>query len=112
MILERYETNNGYRCNCCSRGYDDADWIENSDMLSFEELLEVAYNFNDNIDGRIALQYESNGIVLYGYETFFGRRWTEVYIIIGNDSYLIVADNLDKEILSKEDVLKIFASQE
>jgi len=112
MILERYETNNGYRCSCCSNGYNDADWIESKDMLPFEKLLEKAYDFNDNIDGKVSLQYEKDGSVLYGYDTRFGKRYTRVYIIIGKNSYQIVADGCDDKIYSKKDILDIFASHE
>jgi hypothetical protein len=108
MILKRYETNNGYRCGCCSGGYSDAEWVEESEMLSFEQLLEKAYDYNNNIDGIINLQYEKDGKVLYGYETYFGKRYTDVSIIIGSNSHRIVADNVDKPYISKSEVLKIW----
>lgn len=108
MILEKYEYNNGYRCSCCSSGYNDSDWIEESEALSFEELLDKAYDFNNNIDGKVNLQYEKDGKILYGYDTYFGKRYTRVYILIGENNYQIVADGTDDKIFSKKEIIDIF----
>lgn len=105
MILKAYESNNGYRCSCCSGGYEDYDWIKEEEALSIEEMLDRAYDFNENIDGLIRLQYEKDGVFLYGYYTYFSKRTTEVNFQIGDKVYRIVADGLDKEITSKEDIL-------
>lgn len=106
MYLKRYETNNGYRCSCCSNGSSDSEWIK--EIPSFEETLDKAYDFNNNIDGEVELQYEKNGQVIYGYFTTFGRRYTRVYATIGDKSYQIVADNTDDKIYTRQEVLDFY----
>lgn len=112
-ILERIETNNGYRCGCCASGTYWSEWIEEEDMLSFEELLDRAYDYNDNIDGIIVKQYERDGIVLYGYETYFSRTSTQVIFTINDKSYTIVAENLkDKKITSRAKLIQIWNNKD
>lgn len=108
MIESVEEYNNGYRCGCCSRGSYDELEINASEMISFELMLDFALDYRRNIDGRISLNYYENDKSLYGYNTYFGKHWTEVFVTIEGVEYLAFGDRTDATVFTKEEILDLW----
>lgn len=105
-VLLSTTRNNGYGCSCCSRTWDDHEWVEKEDMLSFEEVIKKALNCDPYGDwgDTIEFVYEENGEYLYGYDIYVNRSYADIYIWIGEEKYPLKAK--DKENLSEEELVK------
>ena len=105
MILERTESNNGYGCSCCRQDWEDSEWIDESEMMSFKAIIEEAYT--NPLEGVVGRQYEVNGKILYGYRSDIFRAGSDVYII-DHDKELQIT-RICKPIISKEECFRKFS---
>ena len=106
MLIQRYKTNNGYRCDCCRQVHYEAIWIERKEMIPFCDIVALAYS--KPTDGYISLQYENNGEVFYGFRSEFTKTKYESYIIIGENEYCILAEGSDKAYITKEELDELY----
>lgn len=70
-VLRRIHYNNGYGCSCCGRNWEKATWINRSEMLSLDALVQLAkYSAEHLADDPViaGVIYESNGKIEYGYK--------------------------------------------
>lgn len=108
MILKRTTRNNGYGCSCCSQTWDDAEWLDELLLPSFEEVLEKAINvipygkYGDDI----YCVYERNGKTIYGYELDVNRNDYKTFIWIGEEK--IQWDEAGEVGKTKQEILSLF----
>lgn len=100
---------NGYVCQCCSRTWEDEDWIEASEMMPFEELYERAVMVDPSNQYELTdLQYyDEFGNGIYGYSSSYGRSYLNVYLRIGEKDYLVRKN--DTILLTKEEMETYYA---
>lgn len=106
MLLQRYRTNNGYRCECCRQMEYDAVWIKREKMVPFYALVESAYS--KPTEGFVFLQYEDNGEILYGFRAEFTKKKYEAYVIIAGKEYCILAEGSDRAYITKEELDELY----
>ena len=108
-ILERIHTYNGYKCSCCREDDESANWIEVTDILSFEEIVDEAFNCIDFCSifdgGTVGHMYEADGNPIYGYD-LHGHYTLTLSIVYGNEEYIIYTEkDTEEKIYTKEEVL-------
>jgi hypothetical protein len=107
VILKSYTTNNGYGCSCCSRTYNDSDWIDEFTLPSFEEVVGAAFmvepcgDFGDTI----YLVYEGDGKIIYGYDLDVRKGGYTIRILIGDQQY--THDETGEKGLAKDQLLSL-----
>ncbi len=106
MVLKRTDFNNGYGCSCCRRDSEESEWIEEKDMLTFEEIIDLAYKHP--LEDEVGIQYEKDGKVLYGFRSEIYTVGSDVYILHKDSETLILSSSRNKEYISKEDFIKNF----
>jgi hypothetical protein len=92
MILVRNYYNNGYGCSCCRSDWEEVDWINESDMLSFEELIALAKESKEHVtddDYHCGTIYQKDGKTLYGFTTKIYRSPIEISLVVGNKSFVV-----------------------
>ena len=88
-VIERKIYNNGYGCACCHQDWEDTEWIDEEEMISFETLLtETIKEFNENAGdgGCVGIVYEKDGQTLYGIEPNIYRVGWEFYAVFGGEA--------------------------
>jgi len=107
MILKRDEWNNGYGCSCCRSDWENVEWIEESDMKSFSEIVNYVFNRKYLTDNNIhaGLIYEKDGKVLYGFSTRIYKAGNDAFIYIEENKYQI--NCRDKMLKTKEEIHKL-----
>ena len=70
-ILKREEIGNGYGCSCCGHSWKNTEWIKLEKMLDGKNLLKYMETEHNNMtnDHCVALQYERDGKILYGFNS-------------------------------------------
>lgn len=93
-ILKREITGNGYGCSCCGHSDEYTEWIEIDKMLNGQKFLEYMENEHKNIceDHCIALQYEKDGKILYGFDSEIYRIGEDKTLILGNKKIKFSSD--------------------
>lgn len=121
-ILQRSFYNNGYGCDCCRQDWENSDWIEESYMLTFEQMVDKAFEcFETPKDederaplyegGCVGMAYEKEGETIYGFRSRIYRIGGDVYVKIGNEEYMIHSDAERVPIFTKEEVLQKYKEQ-
>ena len=88
-VIKRTIYNNGYGCSCCRQDWEDTEWIDEEEMISFETLLtETIKEFDENAGcgGCVGLIYEKDGKTLYGIDSNIYRVGWEFYAVFGGDA--------------------------
>ena len=107
MILERTFWNNGYGCSCCRQDWEDSEWIEESNMKSFIEIIDEAYE--SSLEGVVGRQYEREGKIIYGYRSDIFRAGSDVYII--KDKMEIQITRICQHLMTKEEFISKFLKE-
>lgn len=84
MILKQYTTGNGYACSCCRDEWDGSEWIEKPEMAGLRQVYDWAVEADP--DGYCTVRYESDGILLLGFEASISKRSTTSYVLFGGDA--------------------------
>ena len=97
-VIERKIYNNGYGCSCCRRDWEDTEWIDGEEMISFKTLLTETikeFNKNANNGGCVGIIYEKDGETLYGIISNIYKVGWEFYAVFGGGA----DHNYDNELL-------------
>ena len=104
MILERTEWNNGYGCSCCRQDWENSEWTDESDMRSFEEIIDEA--FSSPLEDIVGRRYERDGKIIYGFESRIFRMGSDVYILKGDSKIQIT--RICQPLMTKEEFISKF----
>ena len=88
-VIERKIYNNGYGCACCRQDWENTEWIDEKEMISFETLLTETikeFNKNANDGGCVGIIYEKDGKTLYGVDSNIYRVSWEFYAVFGGEA--------------------------
>jgi len=100
---------NGYGCSCCRNDWENKEWIEESEMESFESIvnciLNDTYYNEDNGDYNSGLIYEKDGKILYGYKIKIYKATDEAFILIGDKEYKVTSGN--NKLMTAEEINKL-----
>jgi hypothetical protein len=109
MILETRMYNNGYGCSCCRNDWENKKWIEESEMESFESIvnciLNGTYYNEDENDYNSGLIYEKDGEILYGYRIKIYKATDESFILIGDNEYKVTSGT--NKLMTAEEINKL-----
>jgi len=84
-ILETKLYNNGYGCSCCRDDHKITNWIDEQNMLSIEDLLNLIYEWKFEDENCCGIKYEKESKILYGFEIIINVKGIyETHFLIGD----------------------------
>lgn len=112
-ILERVVVTNGYGCQCCMENHESTDWIDENEVLSVEELLDlIDKNRQEGLNNphKVDIRYEKEGELFYGMSARIYRMGEHNSILFGDKKLLYKADVLrsGEECMTREEILDEF----